>query len=86
MKSNDENILDLQVMEKNFQTLTMPFEYKLTTIEESKYLSTMTLDELMGSLQAYEQCVDERSQIEAKEALENQVLKKKKRSLKIILN
>ena len=75
MKSNDENILDLQVMEKNFQTLTMPFEYKLTTIEESKYLSTMTLDELMGSLQVHEQCVDERSQIEAKEALENQVRK-----------
>ena len=75
MKSNDENILDLQVMEKILQTLTMRFEYKVTTIEESKDLSTMTLDELMGSLQAYEQCVDERSQIEAKEALENQVRK-----------
>ena len=75
MKSNDENILDLQVMEKILQTLTMQFEYKVTTIEESKDLSTMTLDELMGSLQVHEQCVDERSQIEAKEALENQVRK-----------
>lgn len=75
MKSNDENILDLQVMEKILQTLTMQFEYKVTTIEESKDLSTMTLDELMGSLQAHEQCLDERSQIEAKEALENQVRK-----------
>ena len=52
MKSNDENILDLQVMEKILQTLTMRFKYKVTIIEESKGLSTMTLDELMGSLQA----------------------------------
>ena len=75
MKSNDENILDLQVMWKIIQTLTMQFEYKVTIIEELNDHSSMTSNELMGSLQAHEQCLDERSQIEAKEALENQVRK-----------
>ena len=47
----------------------------------------MTLGELMDSLQAHEQHLDERSQIEAKEALESQVsLRREKISLKIILN
>ena len=47
----------------------------------------MTLGELMDSLQAHEQHLDERSQIEAKEALESQVsLRREKISLKTILN
>ena len=47
----------------------------------------MTLGELMDSLQAHEQHLDERSQIEAKEALESQVsLRREKISLQIILN
>ena len=33
MKSNGENVLNLQVMEKNLHILTMRFEYKVTIIE-----------------------------------------------------
>ena len=47
----------------------------------------MTSNELIGSLQAHEQRLDERSQIKAKEALKSQVsLRREKMSLKIILN
>ena len=87
MKSNGENVSYLQVMWKIIQTLTMQFEYKVTIIEELNDHSTMTSNELIGSLQAHEQCLDERSQIKAKEALKSQVsLRREKMSLKIILN
>ena len=65
----------------------MQFEYKVTIIEELNDHSTMTSNELIGSLQAYEQRLDERSKIEAKESLKSQVsLRREKMSLKIILN
>ena len=73
MKSNGENVSHLQVMWKIIQTLTMQFEYKVTIIEELNDHSTMTSNELIGSLQAHEQRLDERSQIEVKETLKSQV-------------
>ena len=87
MKSNGENVSYLQVMWKIIQTLTMQFEYKVTIIEELNDHSTMTSNELIGSLQAQEQRLDERSQIEVKETLKSQVsLRREQISLKIILN
>ena len=49
----------------------MQFKYKVTTIEESKDLSTMMLDEVMGSLQAPDQGLDERSNIEVGEVMQS---------------
>ncbi|KAK0576845.1 hypothetical protein LWI29_024227 [Acer saccharum] len=77
MKSNGETISDVQIMEKILRTLTEKFEYKVTAIEESKDLEEMTLDELMGSLQAHEQRLDEKSVTEVEEALQIQLSLKK---------
>lgn len=49
----------------------------MTAIEESKDLSTMTLDELMGSLQAHEQRLDDKAKVEVEEALQSQLNLKK---------
>lgn len=87
MKYNGENISNLQGMEKILRNLIVQFEYKVTITEQLKDLNTMMLDELMGSLQAHEQRLDERSQIEAEESIESQVsLRKENMNLKIILN
>ena len=55
MKANGETIGDQQIVEKILRTLTLQFEYNVTSIEESWDLSILTVDELMGSLQMHEQ-------------------------------
>ena len=55
MKRNGEDVSDVKVMEKILQTLSQSFEFIATTIEETKYLEFMSIEQLMGSLQAYEE-------------------------------
>ncbi|KAL5773012.1 hypothetical protein ACOSP7_012628 [Xanthoceras sorbifolium] len=43
MESNSEVTSNVQIMEKILRTLNVKFEYKVTVIEESKDLETMTL-------------------------------------------
>lgn len=63
MKSNSENISNFQVMEKTYSKLNHAIQTQDNNNEESKYPITITLDELMESLQAHELCIDEKSQI-----------------------
>ncbi|PON52362.1 hypothetical protein PanWU01x14_209980 [Parasponia andersonii] len=51
---------DTKMVRKIFRSLSDRFQPKLTTIEESKTLDTMKVEELMGSLQTYEMNIKQR--------------------------
>ena len=43
MKGNGKSLDTIQVMEKQLHSVTTKFDYVITTIEESKYLSTISI-------------------------------------------
>lgn len=68
LKRNGEDVDEVKVMEKILRTLNPSFDFIVTNIEENKDLKTMTIEQLMGSLQAYEE--KQKRKIKQKEATE----------------
>jgi hypothetical protein len=54
MLSLGKSILDVKLIRKILRSLPERFRIKVTTIEESKDLEEMKIEELIGSLQTYE--------------------------------
>jgi transcriptional regulator with GAF, ATPase, and Fis domain len=60
MRKNGENINHVRVMEKILRSIDLKFDHVVVAIEESKNLKDLTVEELIGSLQAHEQKIDRR--------------------------
>jgi gag-polypeptide of LTR copia-type len=66
LKRNGENSSEQRMVEKILRSLTDTFENVICTIEESKNLTELSINELVGSLSAHEQ----RKKLKMKEILE----------------
>ena len=55
MKANGEDKGDVTVVEKILRSMTPKFGYVVCSIEESKDIDTLTIDELQSSLLVHEQ-------------------------------
>ena len=66
LKSLGEKITNEKMVKKILWSLTKDWKTKTTTIEEAKDLSTLTIDDLIGSLLGYELQVKEEEEEEEK--------------------
>jgi hypothetical protein len=69
LKRNGEKYDDVRIMEKILRSVDPKFEHIVTVIEETKDLEDITMEQLLGSMQAYEE------EKKKKEDIEEQVLK-----------
>ncbi|KOM50015.1 hypothetical protein LR48_Vigan08g084200 [Vigna angularis] len=64
MRACDKVVKDKKIVEKILRTLTPQFDHIVVAIEECKDLETMKVEELQNSLEAHEQRLIERTNVE----------------------
>jgi hypothetical protein len=64
MRINGENIDDVRVMKNILRSLDSKFNHVMIAIEESKEPEVLTVEELIRSLQVYEQNIKEKKEAE----------------------
>lgn len=64
MRVHGEKIQDVTVVEKILRSMTPKFNYVVCSIEESKDLDDLSIDELQGSLLVHEQKVNQQEKEE----------------------
>jgi len=64
--SHGEKLSDEKLVRKILRSLPKRFDMKVTTIEEAQDISSMQVDELIGSLQNFELVVDNRTEKKGK--------------------
>ena len=73
LKALGKTYTDSKLVRKVLQSLTSIWHAKVTVIEDSKNLSTMTLDELIGSLMTYELNLKKSERIESSSLLDSRL-------------
>ena len=64
IKRNGEKLDDVKVMEKILRSLDSKFNHIVAIIEETKDLKAMSIEQLLGSLQSYEEKTKNKSEVD----------------------
>jgi len=78
MRNSGEELHDVKIVEKILRSLTDNFNFVVCSIEESKDIDSLTVDELQTSLQIYESKVVERRSEEHVLQMENEPINAKR--------
>jgi hypothetical protein len=82
IKGLGEEIDEYVIVQKYLRSLPMRFDSKISALEERTYLSTITMDELHGTLKTYGMRIEHENPFTKEEAFKESKKDKKKQAHK----